>query len=97
MVPILFLIPPYNIPDEIYHFFQTYSLSQFNTSLSKIYNNIIKSYRYEEEPDTSYANIKKLGYPVIVKPDNGVGASDTHKIKCEADLATFFGKKMLDL
>ena len=25
--------------------------------------------------------IDKVGYPVVAKPDNGVGASDTHKIK----------------
>jgi hypothetical protein len=34
--------------------------------------------------------IEKVGYPVIVKPDNGVGASDTHKISNEEELKTFF-------
>lgn len=34
--------------------------------------------------------IAEVGYPVIVKPDNGVGASDTWKISCEADLKSFF-------
>ena len=38
--------------------------------------------------------INEVGYPVVSKPDNGVGASDTHKIKCEADLANFFAKKI---
>ena len=38
--------------------------------------------------------INEVGYPVVAKPDNGVGASDTHKIKCEADLADFFAKKI---
>ncbi len=38
--------------------------------------------------------INEVGYPVVAKPDNGVGASDTHKIKCEEDLATFFSKKI---
>lgn len=38
--------------------------------------------------------INEVGYPVVAKPDNGVGASDTHKIKCEADLADFFGNKI---
>lgn len=34
--------------------------------------------------------IKQVGYPVIVKPDNGVGASDTWKITNEQDLRSFF-------
>ena len=38
--------------------------------------------------------IEKVGYPVITKPDNGVGASDTHKLKSDADLANFFETKI---
>ena len=34
--------------------------------------------------------IDKVGYPVVAKPDNGVGASDTHKIKNEEELKEFF-------
>lgn len=34
--------------------------------------------------------IKEVGYPVIVKPDCGVGASDTWKIQNEQDLKSFF-------
>ncbi|MCD8009351.1 MAG: ATP-grasp domain-containing protein [Lachnospiraceae bacterium] len=33
---------------------------------------------------------EEVGYPVIVKPDNGVGASDTHRIENEAELTAFF-------
>ena len=33
--------------------------------------------------------ISEVGYPVIVKPDSGVGASDTHKIKNEQELKSF--------
>ena len=33
--------------------------------------------------------IAEVGYPVIVKPDSGVGASDTHKIKNEEELKAF--------
>lgn len=33
--------------------------------------------------------IDEVGYPVIVKPDSGVGASDTHKIKNEEELKAF--------
>ena len=39
--------------------------------------------------ETCQKLIKEVGYPVIVKPDNGVGASDTHKINNEEELALF--------
>ena len=35
------------------------------------------------------AFIKKVGWPVVVKPDSGVGASDTHKLSGEDDLKKF--------
>lgn len=34
--------------------------------------------------------IAKVGYPVIVKPDNGMGASHTYKLDSDADLEAFF-------
>ena len=37
--------------------------------------------------------IEKVGYPVIVKPDNGVGASATYKLKNEDELVEFYNKK----
>lgn len=36
--------------------------------------------------------ISEVGYPVIIKPDNGVGATDTFKISDETDLKKFFEK-----
>ncbi len=33
--------------------------------------------------------IKKVGYPVIVKPDNGVGANNTYRLENEGDLCRF--------
>ena len=37
--------------------------------------------------------IKEVGYPVVAKPDNGVGANDTHRIRNEEDLEYFFAHK----
>lgn len=34
--------------------------------------------------------IKKVGYPVVVKPDNGVGAAATYKISNEEELKAFY-------
>lgn len=36
--------------------------------------------------------IHTVGYPVIVKPDNGCGAEATYKLKNEKDLKAFFSK-----
>ena len=44
--------------------------------------------------DGSFADAKwfagEVGYPVIVKPDVGVGATDTYKLRSDADLETFY-------
>ena len=42
------------------------------------------------------AFIKEVGWPVVVKPDNGVGASDTHKLSDAEELDTFLETKNPD-
>ncbi len=37
--------------------------------------------------------ISEVGYPVVVKPDNGVGASHTYKLNCEQELEQFLAEK----
>ncbi|MBR5816310.1 MAG: carbamoylphosphate synthase large subunit [Anaerotignum sp.] len=37
--------------------------------------------------------IKKVGYPVVAKPDNGVGASHNFKIKTDEELVDFYGQR----
>ena len=39
---------------------------------------------------------KKVGYPVVAKPDNGVGASHTFKITSDEEMKTFFEEKWTD-
>ena len=39
------------------------------------------------------AFIKEVGWPVIVKPDNGVGASHTYKLSSDAELAAFLQER----
>ena len=43
--------------------------------------------------DGCMAFIREVGWPVIVKPDDGVGASDTHKLNSEEELAGFLAGK----
>ncbi len=37
--------------------------------------------------------IEKVGYPVVVKPDNGVGAAATYKISNEEELIAFYNEE----
>ena len=39
---------------------------------------------------------KEVGYPVVAKPDNGVGASHTFKITSDEEMKTFFEDKWPD-
>ena len=39
------------------------------------------------------AFIRQVGYPVVAKPDNGVGANDTFRIGNEAELDLFFARR----
>ena len=40
--------------------------------------------------ESGKAFIREVGYPVIVKPDIGVGATDTWKLESDADLEAFY-------
>ena len=39
------------------------------------------------------AFVEQVGYPVVVKPDNGVGASDTHRLSSDKELEAFLAYK----
>ncbi|MBR0461621.1 MAG: ATP-grasp domain-containing protein [Erysipelotrichaceae bacterium] len=54
----------------------------------------VARYHMVDNFDNCKAFIEEVGYPVVAKPDNGVGASDTHKIRCEDDLKNFFETKL---
>ncbi|MGC9397723.1 MAG: ATP-grasp domain-containing protein [Anaerolineae bacterium] len=43
--------------------------------------------------DEAETFLDEVGYPVVAKPDNGVGAAATYKIRDEADLEAFFVEK----
>ena len=50
-------------------------------------------YHLIEAYDDGLEFIRTVGYPVVVKPDNGVGASNTYKLKCDEDLRYFIDHK----
>lgn len=54
----------------------------------------VARYCIADDEKTCKKFIAQVGYPVIVKPDNGVGANDTHKISDDGDLKRFFETKL---
>ena len=46
-----------------------------------------------DDIESCKAFIQEVGYPVIVKPDNGVGATKTYRLKNDSELENFFGIK----
>ena len=66
---------------------------------SKMKENFLKAgipvarYHIVDNYENCLKFIREVGYPVVVKPDNGVGANDTFKIKEEEGLKHFFENK----
>lgn len=59
----------------------------------------IRTARYHlvDDFDGCMAFISEVGFPVIVKPDNGVGASHTYKLENEEELGAFLEEKDPDV
>ncbi len=53
----------------------------------------VARYHMVEEFDDCLKFIKKVGYPVIVKPDNGVGASHTYRLENDGELKEFLAAR----
>ncbi len=69
---------------------------KYKSKMKKCYNKAgIKTARYclVTSLKTCEKFIAEVGYPVIVKPDNGVGANDTYKIENGEQLKAFFADK----
>ena len=70
---------------------------KFKSEMKPFYKKAgVKVARYciADDEKTCKKFIASVGYPVIVKPDNGVGANDTHKIANDNDLKRFFETKL---
>ncbi len=66
---------------------------KFKSAMKEYYQKAgIPTARYHMIDDIEHTRefIAQVGYPVIVKPDNGVGANATYKLKNDADLERFF-------
>ena len=54
-------------------------------------------YHMVDDFDACRAFIGEVGYPVVVKPDNGVGASHTYKLESDDELRAFLAEKEPDV
>ena len=79
--------------------FQTEDMPRikYKSKMKKFYQKVgIPTARYHLVTDDikkCRAFLKKVGYPVVVKPDNGVGAAATYKLKNEEDLVAFMASR----
>ena len=61
---------------------------KFKSKMKEFYKKVnipVARYHLVDNYENCKAFIDEVGYPVITKPDNGVGASDTHKLKSDED------------
>lgn len=73
---------------------------KYKSKMKEYYRNVgISTARYYlvEDREGCLEFIQKVGYPVVVKPDNGVGASQTYKLSSDEELDDFLKKKTPDV
>ena len=72
---------------------------KFKSKMKEFYQKAgIATARYHlvDTLENCLAFAKEVGYPIVAKPDNGVGASHTFKIKSDEDMYNFFNEKWDD-
>ena len=73
---------------------------KYKSKMKEFYRKVnipVARYHLVDTWDACKSFISEVGYPVIVKPDNGVGAVDTFKILNEKQLGYFFATKHSDI
>lgn len=69
---------------------------KYKSEMKKVYESIginVAEGHIVDDYDGVHAFIQKVGYPIIIKPDMGVGANDTYRIDDENALRRFFEVK----
>lgn len=56
----------------------------------------VARYHLVDTLENCLAFVKEVGYPIVAKPDNGVGASHTYKISSDAEMYNFFEERWND-
>ena len=72
---------------------------KFKSKMKEYYaqaNIPVARYHMVDTPESCLEFARKVGYPIVAKPDNGVGASHTLKLENEHELRRFFELKWPD-
>ena len=74
---------------------------KYKSKMKEYYQRVgIPTARYhlvDDDIEACRAFLAEVGYPVVVKPDNGVGAVSTYKLKCDEDLVFFMNDRPKDV
>lgn len=69
---------------------------KYKSKMKEVYKKVgipVARYDFVTDYDKAIDFIKDVGYPIVVKPDNGVGAISTYKLNSDEELAYFFATK----
>lgn len=72
------------------------SSMKYKSKMKEVYkkaNIPVARYDYVTTKEACTRFLKRVGYPVVVKPDNGVGAISTYKLSNKAEVDKFFKEK----
>ena len=73
---------------DVIHYTSKSTMKEYYTKA----NVPVARYHFVESIEKDLEFINEVGYPVVVKPDVGVGAEATYKITCKEDLEEFYKK-----
>ena len=69
---------------------------KFKSKMKEFYQKAgipVARYHMVDDPEHCLAFAREVGYPIVAKPDNGVGASHTFKLVSDAEMERFFQLK----
>lgn len=73
---------------------------KYKSKMKKVYQDCgipVARYILDATLEEALAFTKKVGYPVVVKPDNGVGAISTYKLKNDEEVEYFYQTKEMNM
>lgn len=76
--------------------FEEIAVMKYKSKMKAVYQSVglnVARYCLIDTFENALAFIETVGYPIVVKPDNGVGASSTYKLNNQSELEYFFATK----
>ncbi|MFQ6794289.1 acetyl-CoA carboxylase biotin carboxylase subunit family protein [Thomasclavelia sp.] len=76
--------------------YENLAVMKYKSKMKDVYKSVglnVARYCLVDTFENALAFIETVGYPIVVKPDNGVGAASTYKLKSQEELEYFFATK----